>query len=89
MVSIHYVHPHTLVTLGVLSTVICDLLRVVLADGSTTAFMPCLLFGASDVSLSYIFTSSLTSPVMSVVNPARRLHIHDVSSTPNVACLAL
>jgi len=48
MVYVYYLRPHALVTLGVLSTGICDLLHVVLTDGSTTAFLPRFLFGAGE-----------------------------------------
>ena len=90
MVFVHYLRPRALVTLGVLSlTGICDLLRVVLADGSTTAFLPRFLLGAGDVCLPSTSTSSVPSPVASAVNPARRSPIRDVRSAPDVAGLAL
>jgi hypothetical protein len=38
--------------------------------------------------LSSMSTSSLTSPVASSVNPARRLPIHDVNNAPFLAGLA-
>jgi hypothetical protein len=85
--AVSSVRPRALVTLGVLSTGICDLLQVVLADGSTGAFSPHLLFSAGGLILSSISTL-LALPVASSVNPARRLPIHDVSSADLLAGLA-
>jgi hypothetical protein len=49
VVHVHYLFPLALVTRGVLSIGFCDLLRVVLVDGSIAAFFPRLLLGAGDV----------------------------------------
>ena len=82
VVHVNYLFPLALVTRGVLSIGFCDLLRVVLADGSIAAFFPRLLLGAGDVLPSFLATSSSTTPVPSSVNPARRSPIRDVSIAP-------
>ncbi|KAG2133587.1 uncharacterized protein EDB93DRAFT_1254800 [Suillus bovinus] len=51
------------------------------------ALFPHILFGAGDVFLPSIATSSSTSPMLPLVNPARRSPIRDVSSAPRFAGL--
>ncbi|KAG1726590.1 hypothetical protein EDB19DRAFT_1914576 [Suillus lakei] len=76
------------VTRGVLSNGChVDLLWVVLADGSITAFFPRMFFSASDVFPPSIATSSGESLVTASVKPARRSPIRDVRSAPVFAGL--